>query len=58
MNPCEMGYDCPHKGKDEDGEDYLCLYPHTRYDLMNREIRQTFSIIECVDCPLEDDFDA
>lgn len=55
-NPCEMGYDCPHKGVV--GEDFLCLYPHTRYDQMNREILQTFSIIECVDCPLEEDWDA
>lgn len=51
-NPCERGFNCPHKGVDEDGEDFLCLYPYTRWDAPSRE---TFTIIECVDCPLEEE---
>lgn len=54
-NPCERGFNCPHKGKDEDGEYSLCLFPYTRWDA---PLNQTFTIIECVDCPLEEDGDA
>lgn len=52
-NPCERGFDCPHKGIGEDG-DYICLYPHTRWDAPEDDV---YWIIDSVDCPLEDPYE-
>ena len=50
MNICQMGFACPHMGRDEDGFT-ICLHPHTPETFGETDVA---CYPEDIDCPLVD----